>query len=148
MNGMRYLKEILSNFAKKCKKLIFIVIISLSINNPTNNVLPFIFKKAMQSSLQPNQCNVAFLRGRRVLFPTVMPCDVCQINHRVVYSYRWEEDEQGFNCVEQRHCTRWFSQTNNRTGAELIYTVDELVANLRRQLENGVEVLYIPNFPH
>jgi hypothetical protein len=130
--------------------LIFIVIIWFKYYYPTNNVLPFIFKKAMPFPLQPKQCNVAFLMENigEVLFPKVMPCDVCQNNHPVVYSYRWEENDQGFNCVEQRHCTRWFSQTNNRTGAELIYTVDELVANLRRQLENGVEVLYIPNFPH
>ena len=100
-------------------------------------------------SLRIFECTRDIVSGfRGVEYPKVMYCDVCQVNHPVSYVYHRVEGEQGFHCIENRRCTIWFYQTNNRTGAELIYTVDEVVANLRRQLENGVEVSYEFIMPH
>ena len=104
-----------------------------------------------ETMAQPGQETVehddfTFIRNGWITHITItssINCSDCQFPHPVIYFYIKPEDEEGFICYENRVCIDEFIQTNNRTGADIIYTVDEVVANLQRQLENGVEVLYM-----
>ena len=96
--------------------------------------------------LRREECTYAFLNGglRRAQYIHNVNCPDCQTSHHIVYEYvRQEGEEGGYILYEKWDCRPITVQRNNRTEEAMIYSLEEVVSNLRRQLNDGIMVQYM-----
>lgn len=99
--------------------------------------------------LHREECTYAFFSQyyggiRRIQYIHNVNCPDCQASHHIVYEYfRQEGAENIYILYEKWDCRPITVQRNNRTEEAMIYSLAEVVSNLRRQLDDGIMVQYM-----
>ena len=94
--------------------------------------------------LRPENCTAEYLNEiSRAQFIIDMYCTVCQSNHSIIYDYIKRDGENGFILYEKWDCRPLFIHTNNCTQEPMIYSLVEVITNLKKQLDDGIQVQYL-----
>jgi len=91
-----------------------------------------------------DDCTIEFLikNGiQQVQYETNVYCPDCQNEHCIIYDYVRPEGENGFIIYETLDGGQSIKLQNNRTG-DIMFSLEEVVSKLQRQLASGIEVQY------